>query len=120
MSLRQIANFLSKIGVPTKRRGLRWHPEMVKRILSEANSFGLLCANSQHGSLMTAPSTESAYGDEAQNAKSVKDHKDSLLAENGFKAQIRNHLRNRDHKENSDSPCTIEPEADSSQEVKTR
>jgi len=33
LSLRQIATFLSKIGVPTKRRGKAWHPEMVKRIL---------------------------------------------------------------------------------------
>lgn len=34
MSLRQIARFLTKIGVPTKRRGVAWHPEMVKRIVS--------------------------------------------------------------------------------------
>jgi hypothetical protein len=34
MSLRQIAKFLTKIGVPTKRRGVGWHPEMVKRLLS--------------------------------------------------------------------------------------
>ena len=34
MSLRQIAKFLTKIGVPTKRRGVAWHPEMVKRIVS--------------------------------------------------------------------------------------
>jgi hypothetical protein len=34
MSLRQIAKFLTKIGVPTKRRGVSWHPEMVKRLLS--------------------------------------------------------------------------------------
>lgn len=33
LGLRQIASFLSKIGVPTKRRGKTWHPEMVKRIL---------------------------------------------------------------------------------------
>lgn len=30
---RQIAKFLTKIGVPTKRRGVSWHPEMVKRLL---------------------------------------------------------------------------------------
>ncbi len=34
ISLRQIAKFLTKIGVPTKRRGVAWHPEMVKRIIS--------------------------------------------------------------------------------------
>lgn len=34
LSLRQIARFLTKIGVPTKKRGASWHPEMVKRLLS--------------------------------------------------------------------------------------
>ena len=34
LSFRQIAAFLSKIGVPTKHRGRAWHPEMVRRILS--------------------------------------------------------------------------------------
>ena len=33
MSLRQIADFLSAIGVPTKKRGKKWHPQMIKRIL---------------------------------------------------------------------------------------
>jgi hypothetical protein len=33
LSLRQISGFLSKMKVPTKRRGKSWHPEMVKRIL---------------------------------------------------------------------------------------
>ncbi|MBI3294034.1 MAG: recombinase family protein [Deltaproteobacteria bacterium] len=33
LSLRQIASFLDKVGVPTKRRGKAWHPEMVNRIL---------------------------------------------------------------------------------------
>jgi Recombinase len=33
LSLRQIADFLTKIGVPTKKRGVKWHPEMVKRLL---------------------------------------------------------------------------------------
>ncbi len=33
LSLRQIAKFLDQIGVPTKCRGKKWHPEMVKRIL---------------------------------------------------------------------------------------
>ena len=37
MSLRQIARFLTKIGVPTKRRGVAWHPEMVKRILDSTS-----------------------------------------------------------------------------------
>lgn len=36
LSLRQIGRFLSKVGVPTKRRGVSWHPEMVKRVLSYA------------------------------------------------------------------------------------
>jgi hypothetical protein len=34
MSLRQIARFLKKIGVPTKCRGVSWHPEMVRRLLT--------------------------------------------------------------------------------------
>ena len=33
MTLRQIAQFLSQIGVPTKCRGKAWHPQMVSRIL---------------------------------------------------------------------------------------
>jgi len=33
MTLRQIARFLSEIGVPTKNRGKKWHPEMVNRII---------------------------------------------------------------------------------------
>lgn len=37
LTLRQICEFLSKIGVPTKRRGQRWHPEMVRRISARSN-----------------------------------------------------------------------------------
>ena len=33
MTLRQIATFLSQVGVPTKQRGKSWHPEMVRRAL---------------------------------------------------------------------------------------
>lgn len=33
LGLRQIVSFLTKLGVPTKQRGVAWHPEMVKRIL---------------------------------------------------------------------------------------
>ena len=40
MSLRQIAKFLSQIGVPTKQRGKAWHPEMIKRILSNHSVAG--------------------------------------------------------------------------------
>ena len=40
MTLRQICDFLSGIGVPTKRRGQRWHPEMVSRILKRSPSPG--------------------------------------------------------------------------------
>lgn len=32
-SLREICEYLSMMRVPTKRRGIRWHPEMVRRIL---------------------------------------------------------------------------------------
>jgi hypothetical protein len=35
LSLRQIARFLTKIGVPTKLRGVAWHPQMVKRLVEE-------------------------------------------------------------------------------------
>ena len=34
LTLRKIAEILTSMGVPTKKRGKRWHPEMVKRILS--------------------------------------------------------------------------------------
>ena len=34
LSLPQIAKFLTKFGVPTKQRGVAWHPQMVKRLLS--------------------------------------------------------------------------------------
>jgi len=33
LSLRQIAENLSAIGIPTKCNGHKWHPQMVKRIL---------------------------------------------------------------------------------------
>ena len=38
LSLRQIAKFLDQIGVPTKCRGKKWHPEMVKRLLAISNT----------------------------------------------------------------------------------
>lgn len=34
LSLRQIAKNLSTMKIPTKENGKKWHPEMVKRILS--------------------------------------------------------------------------------------
>jgi Recombinase len=37
MTLRQIAAYLTQIGVPTKCRGKGWHPEMVSRILQSVN-----------------------------------------------------------------------------------
>jgi hypothetical protein len=33
MSYRQICEFLTSVGVPTKNRGQRWHPEMVSRLI---------------------------------------------------------------------------------------
>ena len=39
MSLRQIAGFLSEIGVPTKNRGKAWHPQMVTRILGRISEY---------------------------------------------------------------------------------
>ena len=36
MTLRKVAEILSNMGVPTKKRGNRWHPEMVKRILDRS------------------------------------------------------------------------------------
>jgi hypothetical protein len=33
LSFRQIARALSKLRVPTKCKGRRWHPEMVRRVL---------------------------------------------------------------------------------------
>lgn len=38
LSLREIAKNLSAMGVPTKCNGIKWHPEMVKRIIM-ANDF---------------------------------------------------------------------------------
>lgn len=32
--LREICEYLSMMEIPTKRRGHRWHPEMVRRILN--------------------------------------------------------------------------------------
>jgi hypothetical protein len=34
LSLRQIAKNLSAMGVPTKCNGKKWHPEMIRRVLS--------------------------------------------------------------------------------------
>lgn len=34
LSLRQIAKNLSAMGVPTKCNGKKWHPQMVKRLLT--------------------------------------------------------------------------------------
>lgn len=39
LSLRQIAKNLSAMGVPTKCDGKKWHPEMVKRLLSYAKDI---------------------------------------------------------------------------------
>jgi transposase len=33
LTLRKVAEILTSMGVPTKKRGKSWHPEMVKRIL---------------------------------------------------------------------------------------
>ena len=33
LTLRKVAEILTNMGVPTKKRGKSWHPEMVKRIL---------------------------------------------------------------------------------------
>ncbi len=38
LSLRQIAKNLSAMGVPTKCNGKKWHPEMVRRLLSTSIS----------------------------------------------------------------------------------
>lgn len=39
MSLREICDFLTSIGIPTKRRGQRWHPEMINRILKRSGNI---------------------------------------------------------------------------------
>ena len=41
LSLRQIARFLSQIGVPTKQRGKAWHPERVRRVLATSDSMSI-------------------------------------------------------------------------------
>lgn len=37
LTLRKVAKILTNMGVPTKKRGKSWHPEMVKRILERVN-----------------------------------------------------------------------------------
>ena len=56
MTLRQVASCLDHIGVPTKKRGKKWHPEMVKRILSKNKSVeGSSLLNGQvHQKMKTA------------------------------------------------------------------
>jgi len=34
MSLRRVCEFLSSVGVPTKRQGQRWQPEMIRRMIN--------------------------------------------------------------------------------------
>jgi len=34
LSLRAIARCLNQMKVPTKKRGSRWHPEMIRRVLN--------------------------------------------------------------------------------------
>ncbi len=34
LSYRKVCEFLSAVGVPTKNRGIRWHPEMIRRLIS--------------------------------------------------------------------------------------
>ena len=41
LTLRQIAAFLTKIGVPTKQRGKRWHPQMISRLLGKTGANDL-------------------------------------------------------------------------------
>ena len=53
LSLRQIARFLTEIGVPTKCRGKSWHPEMVRRVIEffeQRNSAAPLGQNQIEGS----------------------------------------------------------------------
>lgn len=38
LTLRQVAQTLSQLGVPTKCRGKGWHPEMVRRVLVAADA----------------------------------------------------------------------------------
>lgn len=49
LSLRKIARFLSAIGVPTKRRGKAWHPE-ISRLLDHSNPSVTMRYVSQTGS----------------------------------------------------------------------
>lgn len=40
LTLRKVAEILTNMGVPTKKRGKSWHPEMVKRILDRQRKGG--------------------------------------------------------------------------------
>ena len=40
LSYRKICEFLTSVGVPTKNRGQRWHPEMVRRLLVRSTTAG--------------------------------------------------------------------------------
>ncbi len=35
LGLRAVAKALTELGIPTKLRGKRWHPQMIRRILSD-------------------------------------------------------------------------------------
>lgn len=52
LTLRQIAAYLDKIGVPTKNRGKKWHPEMVNRILNQVPQQPSI----QHADILSASS----------------------------------------------------------------
>jgi transposase len=39
MSFPKIARFLSKVGIPTKKRGHKWHPEVVRQIYMKSTNI---------------------------------------------------------------------------------
>ncbi|MDZ4661054.1 MAG: recombinase family protein [Pseudomonadota bacterium] len=49
MSLRQVAQYMSSTGVPTKRRGQQWHPEMVRRVLGRTDPDGQTAVTHKSG-----------------------------------------------------------------------
>jgi site-specific DNA recombinase len=60
-SLRMIARWLNRSGIPTSRRGVRWTTSVVKRILLNPTHAGLVSALSPEGEEVLIPGAHEAY-----------------------------------------------------------
>ncbi len=73
LSLRQIAKFLSQTGVPTKNRGVKWHPMMVSRILKRSSNI----------SAQEPPKGEDQSSQESIASSSAQDFHSSKASDRG-------------------------------------